>query len=221
MKKALVGLMVALMAVSSFGGLFVAWEGYGFQSGADASIGALQDSSTTQIIWDLVYTTSDSINASLNESTGAIEYGSDVVISERIINPTTPSGDVYGIGNVTDCLATAEPSQTPIEFGDYVWAVNGEYMLYKNADPGYSSGNIYSAIFQYTESGDVYAAFTELVTPNWANDGKGALDFANFSMDSDTGMEYFGHVSQIPEPATMSLLGLGALAMMIRRKLRK
>ncbi len=221
MKKVLVGLMVALMAVSSFGGLFVQWDAWGFISGADNSLGALEDTSTTQILWDLVYTTSDSINASLNESTGAIEYGSDVVISERVINPTTPSGDVYGIGDVTDYLATAKPSETPISFGDYVWAVNGEMLAYKNADPGYSSGNIYAAIFQYTESGDVYASFTELVTPNWAADGTGAMDAANFSMDGDTSMEYFGHVSQIPEPATMSLLGLGALAMMIRRKLRK
>ena len=221
MKKALVGLMVALMAVSSFGGLFVQWDGYGFQSGADASIGALADTSTTQILWDLVYTTSDSINASLNESTGAIDYGSDIVISGRMITPGTPDGDVYGMGVVSDFWATSEPSEATVTFGDYVWAVNGELMAYKNADPGYSSGNIYAAIFQYTESGDVYASFSELITPNWANDGRGAFDKANFSMDSDTSMEYFGHVSQIPEPATMSLLGLGALAMMIRRKLRK
>ena len=30
-----------------------------------------------------------------------------------------------------------------------------------------------------------------------------------------------GEVTSIPEPATMSLLGLGALAMVLRRKIRK
>ena len=218
MKKALVGLMVALMAVSSFGGLFVEWNGWGFESGADSTIGALADSSTTQIIWDLVYTTSDSLTApTMDEHTGELDYGSDTVVSERLI---TPNGDTTGTGVVTDNLATTKPSDTPISFGDYVYNLNGS-LQYSNFDPGYTSGNIYAAIFQYTANGDVYAAFTEIVTPTWANDGKGAPDKANFSMDTDTSLSYFGHVTQVPEPATMSLLGLGALAMMIRRKLRK
>ena len=222
MKKALIGLMVALMAVSSFGGLYVQWDGYGFQSGADASTGILADSATTKVIWDLVYTTADSANFTLNTSSGAIEYGSDSVISEREITKLdTPSGDQYGTGVVTDIIASSQASQTPVTLGDYCYALNGEYLQYNNANPGYTSGNIYAAIFQYTASGDVYYAVTALVTPNWASNGMGGVDKANFSMDSDTSLSLLGTVSQIPEPATMSLLGIGALAMVLRRKLRK
>ena len=218
MKKALVGLMVALMAVSSFGGLYVAWDAYGFQSGADSSLGILEDSTTTSMIWDLVYTTSDSIGVTLNEKTGELDYGSDVVVSERLV---TPNGDATGTGVVTDLIVSSDVSESPIQFGDYGYATGGELMQYGNANPGYTSGNLYAAVFQYTASGDVYAAFTELVEANWASDGMGAMDKVNFSLKDDTSLSYFGHVTQVPEPATMSLLGLGALAMMIRRKLRK
>ena len=68
----------------------------------------------------------------------------------------------------------------------------------------------------------VYYALTELNTGiNWANE-MGAADTVNFDMSSDTKIaNYLGTVTQVPEPATMSLLGLGALAMVLRRKLRK
>ena len=216
MKKALVGLMVALMAVSSFGGLYVYWDNGGVLSGANPSQYILQDSSTTQVIWDLVYTTSDSLTTpTLNESTGAIDYGSDAVISERDINPA-------GQATVTDVIASTTPSKTGIEFDEYLFGTPSE-LLYKNDNPGYTSGNLYAAIFQYTSSGDVYAAFTSIVPEQWtwAPGSLATPTAVHFNLDDDTSLSYFGHVTQIPEPATMSLLGLGALAMMIRRKLRK
>ena len=45
----------------------------------------------------------------------------------------------------------------------------------------------------------------------------GRSDFANNS-EANT---YWTKVTSVPEPATMSLLGLGALAMVLRRKIRK
>lgn len=39
--------------------------------------------------------------------------------------------------------------------------------------------------------------------------------------DSNGGLNYTADFQTIPEPATMSLLGLGALAMVLRRKIRK
>ena len=221
MKKVLIGLTVALMAVSSFGGLYVLWgDGYGFLSGADTDKYIFSDSATTQVIWDLVYTTSDSVaTPTLNTSTGAIDFGSDVLVSERV---GTPNSDLTGgSADVTDVLASASASDTPLTYEEYGNVVGANSPQYSNSNPGYSSGNLYAAIFQYTSSGDVYYSLTSILTPNWANDGMAPPDECHFSFEGDTQLSLLGTVSQIPEPATMSLLGIGALAMVLRRKLRK
>ena len=49
-----------------------------------------------------------------------------------------------------------------------------------------------------------------------------ANDGANTVYDSNASANYYATFqTEIPEPATMSLLGLGALAMVLRRKIRK
>ena len=57
-----------------------------------------------------------------------------------------------------------------------------------------------------------------------AADGKnsaGANASSGSRSDIRNKVEIYGTVSSVPEPATMSLLGLGALAIALRRKLRK
>ena len=77
-----------------------------------------------------------------------------------------------------------------------------ESRKYNALDPGFRRGDEYfSASKKETVWGDVGG-------DSWLNNG-GANYSANFN------------VQAVPEPATMSLLGLGALAMVLRRKIRK
>ena len=94
--------------------------------------------------------------------------------------------------------------------------------IYVNPNYSQSGGGIYAAVFQYMADGSVYYQMTELNTNiNWANE-MSAADEVNFDMEGDTRIAtYLGQVTPVPEPATMSLLGLGALAMVIRRKMSK
>ena len=119
-------------------------------------------------------------------------------------------------------MATSTSSQNPLTFDlDYA-CFDGGAAAYKNLDYKKSAGGIYAAVFQFCSDGAVYYEVTELNSAiNWANE-MGAADTVNFNMSDDTKIaNYLGTVTQVPEPATMGLLGLGALAMVLRRKLRK
>ena len=73
MKKLMIGLLVALMAASSFGGLVVLWTTGGFLDGpsgvadegpwifSDGTGESASVASTTKAIWELVYTKSSTI----------------------------------------------------------------------------------------------------------------------------------------------------------------
>ncbi len=217
MKKALIGLLVALMAVSSFAGLVATWSAYGILDGpngvADAGPWIFSDgtgdsataSSTTSAIWELVYTTSDTIgDITFNEADGTYAYADgDKVLATR----TSDGSAAWTIDGTT---LTAD------EFG-----IIGQGVKYEDLTTTTKSGNLYSAIFQYCGN-DVYYALSPIQTDvNWANDGSLPGTDVNFSLSGDTALTKLGTVTTVPEPATMSLLGLGALAMVLRRKLRK
>ena len=215
MKKIAILVALAMAATASLGAINIEWSNYGFLSGATDGVYATQDADS--ILWELVYTASDSLATPvLDESTGAISYGSDQVLSSRIWKNGSTQVDV------TDVVSTTTSSQTPLTFDlDYA-CFDGGAAAYKNLDYKQSSGGIYAAVFQYCSNGDVYYALTDLNTGiNWANE-MGAADTVNFNMSDDTTIATkLGTVTTVPEPATMSLLGLGALAMVLRRKLRK
>lgn len=215
MKKIAILVALAMAATASLGAINVEWTNYGFLSGATDGVYATQDADS--ILWELVYTASDSIATPvLDESTGAISYGSDQVLSSRLWS--SGSTDV----KVTDLVSTTESSKTPLKMDLDYGFIDDEGLNYVNADYSQSKGGIYAAVFQYCSNGDVYYALTELNTGiNWANE-MGAADTVNFSVTEDTTIATkLGTVTTVPEPATMSLLGLGALAMVLRRKLRK
>ncbi len=215
MKKIAILVALAMAATASFGAINIAWENYGFLSGATDGVYATQDADS--ILWELVYTASDSIAApTMDESTGAISYGSDEVLSSRLWK--AGSTDVV----VTDKVATSKPSESPMTFDLEYACFDGGKAAYVNLDYTQSSGGIYAAVFQYCSNGDVYYALTDLNTGiNWANE-MGAADEVNFNMTDDTVIATkLGTVTTVPEPATMSLLGLGALAMVLGLTLRK
>ena len=228
MKKLMIGLLVATMAASSWAGLYVAWDGYGFSSGKDSGLGIMQDKVTKNVIWELVWTTATGTpNVSWDKEANDRKLGDgDVEISVRTLTPKTPSGDVYGEAVVVDNLSNSLSSPSPVEVGDYGWDTTGESFSYANPEPEakYKGGNLYAAVFQYTTDNKVYFATTDIIEGvNWdctPTDPTGVAK-VHFDFGKPTALDFLGEVSTIPEPATMSLLGLGALAMVLRRKLRK
>jgi hypothetical protein len=215
MKKIAILMALAMVATASLGAINVEWSCWGFLSGVEgSSLYATEEADS--ILWELVYTSGSSIATPvLDESTGAISYGSDQVLSSRLWE--SGSADVA----VTDVVESKTPSAQllmDIEGG----CLDSEGASYKNLDYTQSSGGIYSAVFQFCSNGDVYYALTDLNTGiNWANE-MSAADQVCFNMEEDIKIATkLGTVTTVPEPATMSLLGLGALAMVLRRKLRK
>ena len=210
MKKIALVTALVMAATASFAAININWSNYGFLSGADSSVYATKDADS--ILWELVYTASSSIaTPTLDTATGAISYGSDEILSSRLWEK---GSDAI---TITDKTATTSPSPTLTMDLDYA-TVSGD-TLYKNLDYSKSSGGIYAAVFQYMADGKVYYEVTELNSGiNWANE-MGASDDVNFNLEDDVQIsKYLGQVEQpvvIPEPATMSLLGLGALAMVI------
>ena len=202
-----------MAATASFAAINVQWSNYGFLSGADSSKYATQDADS--ILWELVYTAGSSISDPvLDTTTGAISYGSDEVLSSRLWEK---GSDAI---TITDKTATSSPSPAITMDVDYATPIGDA--IYVNPNYTKSAGGIYAAVFQYMADGTVYFAMTDLNTGiNWANE-MSAADEVNFDMEGDVAIsKELGKVVQVPEPATMSLLGLGALAMVIRRKLRK
>lgn len=216
MKKIAILTALVMAASASFAAINITWGNYGFLSGADASTYATQDAES--ILWELVYTASSSIaTPTLDKATGAISYGADEVLSSRLWEK---GSDAI---TIDDKVATTQPSPTITMDLDY--ATPAGDTIYVNPDYSKSSGGIYAAVFQYMDDGKVYYEVTDLNSAiNWANE-MSAADEVNFNMEDDTQIsKYLGQVdqpTQVPEPATMSLLGLGALAMVLRRKLRK
>ena len=114
------------------------------------------------------------------------------------------------------------PNQRSVDFAcvyeDYTY-------INKNFSGIDGQGGLYSVVFQYCLNGDgdydVYYAMTGLVVPSWDHLDRDPPDDVSFDINIDNELSHLGTVKTVPEPATMSLLGLGALAMVLRRKLRK
>jgi hypothetical protein len=227
MKKIAVLMLAVMVASVTFGGIGVSWSNRGFLSYNDTegTLFANQDTATVRILWDLVYTTSTSditaptlVEGTSIDAEDPVSYGSDQVLSRREWTPEcTDAG-------VVDKTISATPSSTNLVWNTRA-GVSG-YTTYKNFDFSASSGGLYAAVFQFMSDGSVYYNLSQLQTGiDWNRTASTITTPENVNFN--VAREYtkidkeLGKITQVPEPATMSLLGLGALAMVIRRKLRK
>ena len=158
-------------------------------------------------IWQLIYAgannTIDSIenvNPLAGGPNGDYVVGDDVVWGQREI--------ALGGGSGNDA-----PANT-------VW---DHWMLWQSGDQVYedlswsTAGFVYQRVFEGTPGNDTWYYETALMPLNLEYSGSGGPDI--FLLDTGSaGFQPDIQIDAVPEPATMSLLGLGALVMAIRRR---
>lgn len=210
MKKVIVGVALLLSLVAIAAANQVIWmTGYGVFAHDSPELivdndnykGVAQD---TSVLWQLIWAGDDNIANPIdlsNDSSkapfiGEIQQlyvsGDDVVIGSR----TIAQG---GSGGWDDTLFSDDESICSQNL-DYTYDVATPYWVfqrvYEESNPGFNYQS------DPVQLGTDYASGYQSVYVDIAG---------NFSEG----------VRTVPEPATMSLLGLGALAMVLRRKLRK
>lgn len=232
MKKITMLLLAAMVGSVAFGGINLSWNSkQGFQSPDGTFVP--QDAKSYRLVWDLVYTSGSSITApsELTENATSIDvdakdlvdYGTDVVLSRREWTAEDWNAGRTGV-KVTDVLATSDASSSELAWTDKA-KVSGvrDYLNYNNFS--YTGGGVYMAVFQIMTDGTVnYGLSTLFKDGTDISLGRSSPDpnpGDSVAFNSVLKLEYFDKIQTVPEPATMSLLGLGALAMVIRRKLRK
>ena len=221
MKKFLITALVLLAGISAAtAGIGIAWDSGGWlvAYGEDPT----WDSETEQFlgkgvagdqsaIWQLIYAGANGAIDAIDLDNAANGYVSedDVVWADR----TIPAGG----GKASDGT----------EWNAWLELQDGS-VVYKSDIT--TPGSVYQRIFQGTPAEGSYYYETGLYEydPTFAGGTAPIKDFFNFD-ESGNGLAVNQQIPvsptpptpTIPEPATMSLLGLGAMAMVLRRKLRK
>ncbi|HOU60103.1 MAG TPA: PEP-CTERM sorting domain-containing protein [Kiritimatiellia bacterium] len=208
MKKVLLGSMILLAAVSfASAGVAINWTvswGAYDHNAADLTGGsnALLDSYSA--IWQLIYAGANNVAdpaswAQVGGANGDYVTGDDVVWGQRNI----PQGG-----------GTAAQDGT-------IW---NNWMGRIDGDPNYvdwtwtTAGYVYQRVFEGTPGPETWYFESELVTLDTTK-GEGGQPQTFYLDTGDSGFQPTHQFpAVIPEPATMSLLGLGALALAIRRR---
>jgi hypothetical protein len=205
MKKLLIALSALAIATAAYAGYGIDWTtmvgAYSHEAtdltGSDY---ALLDSYS--VTWQLIYAGADNIANPINLSNPGWVSGDDVVWATRTI--TQGGGTATEDGTIWDNWMTHQAGGADAIAYNTTWTGAGSY--------------VFQRVYEGTPAPGTWFYETTLFAFNKNYDGMGAADF--FPVDSSTqGFKPNQQIpgAPIPEPATLSLLGLGALAL-IRRK---
>ena len=202
MKKILIAMLgLALVASVASAGVAINWNtAYGaYTHDAPDTVGGTHNLlGSYSALWQLIYAgVDDAINPAVGHTPGWVS-GDDVVWAQRVI----PQG--------------GGPAGDGTTWTDWMIRTAG-YAIYE--DPAWATaGSVYQRVYETTVLGTVtpgdYYFESPLMTleTGWAS----PANAQNFILDTENGG--FQGTTVIPEPATMSLLGLGALVMALRRR---
>ena len=229
MKKLVVTLMVMLIASCAMAGAYVDWfcaSGF-FANGTDDSLVNTVDPNYPygnlgvgqSVLWALMYTTEASYGDADATTVGATSTVQleDTILATRYF--------AAGWSDMSDMQMANGVGYDPGLFR----IGGGQTSDDSFQDAAYTSGNIYQAVFAnvvwdgtdmtFTDASIfyVFTGFTGLVNKDLT------ADPLPLAQDLPSGSTYSGVVASsvinaVPEPATMGLLGLGALVMAIRRR---
>lgn len=208
--KKLVGLMAVLLVASTvaMAGVVQWYVPYGIYPHDATDLETTDDGtgvlSSFDVLWQLIYAGPDNTADPVDITATGFVSGDDEVWGSRLLS----SNDS---GIFDEWLYTRSQAQTASDPLPYV---------YSEDEPCY----LYQRVFESqtpTEGTYYYQSDLVLLDTHYKN---GTQVFALAESDEvgvKADQQIPGAQPSVPEPATMSLLGLGALAMVLRRKLRK
>ena len=215
MKKVLIAAVALMVGASiSLAGLGVDWGnggGWMAEYGGDIDNGPFV-LDNNNVIWQLIYAGSDNVANEPDLSAANYLGGDDQLLADREI---AQGGGSAADGTSWDSYLMKQGGTTVYE--DLSWN---------------TAGSVYQRIWQCTptvEDGGYYFD-SDLLAIDLGYAGGGAAPQALDYDPAGNGVAVNNYIPgsgpepptpEVPEPATMSLLGLGALAMVLRRKLSK
>jgi len=216
MKKILIGLMAAMVATCGFADLVATWDFNGFSGDEVSAAGSMLANMEASTL-----TRGGGLNA-------------------------TGNGDRFCANNFADTLANAITDSDYFTFtleasSSYSFSLSSMVFNWQASGTGPQSFALFSSVTGFTDSDAL---------DDWVGVGNGVTETADLSgvsalqgVSGPIEFRVYGYGASgtggtggfegsgddiivngtvaIPEPATMSLLGLGALAMVLRRKIRK